>query len=128
MGRRSGLDVRGIESLPIFLLLTAFLSVTTAGLGLKAVEMFETKRDEQICLHEFCEFLEKAREVCYGAGEAKVTLSRAEIVLRGNLVLLNRPPRVESLPVSFSRDAVLKEGVYTISLKKTNSGWFLEIE
>jgi hypothetical protein len=50
--------------------------------------------------------------------EAKVTLSRAEIVLRGNLVLLNRPPRVESLPVSFSRDAVLKEGVLHHQLEK----------
>jgi hypothetical protein len=127
MGGGGRLGLRGVESLPVLLLVGGILSAVAAGLGVRAVDTFNQKRDEQVSLQEFQEFTEKARAVCFGAGELQVTITKAEIVLRGAVAQLCSPPRAESLPVPFSRNGVLKEGTYTIRLKKIEEGWFLEV-
>jgi hypothetical protein len=128
MGRGSCFDLKGIESLPVFLLVTATLSTLVVGTGVRMVEIFDEKRDEQISLDEFQKFVEKARSVCYGLGEVQVTLSKAEILLDGKFAKLLSPPRVESLPISFFERLVLKRGTYTIRLRKDGGGWFLEVK
>ncbi len=128
MGGRGRLGLRAVGSLPVLLLVGAVLSATVAGLGVRAVEIFRQKKGEQESLQEFQEFVERARTVCYGAGELQVVINKAEIVVRGRLLQLLSPPRVESLPIPFSENIILKRGAYTLRLKKTGGGWFLEVE
>ena len=117
-----------MESLPVLLLVGAILSVMVVGIGTKAVEIFDRKSRELASLQEFQEFAEKARAVCYGAGELQVKVTEAEIIIKGKLIQLRSPPRVESLPVPFYENKILRKGVYVLRLKKTKGGRFLEVK
>ncbi|MEM2281938.1 MAG: hypothetical protein QXH26_00095 [Candidatus Hadarchaeales archaeon] len=130
MGGRGGLGLRGIESLPAALLLSAILSVMVAGFGVRAMETLSEGRARQRAIQEFLEFTEAARAACSGEGR-QVTLTEAEVAVSGRAVQLyfkGSPIRAEVLPVPFSREARLTPGSYTISLRRTGGGWFLEVE
>lgn len=94
------------------------------------MDIFSERRARQRAVQEFFEFTEAARAACSGESR-QVTLTEAEVAVSGSVVQLyfkGSPLRAEVLPVPFSREARLAGGSYTISLRRTGGGWFLEVE
>lgn len=126
MGGGSSSGLRGVESLPVGLLLTAVVSCMVVSAGVRGVELFWRKKSDLDAVREFNALVEEIW--CLHEKEsALVSVTKAEIVLEGKTATLLKPRRAETLPFPVSERVVLSTGTYELRLRKTKNGWYLDV-
>jgi hypothetical protein len=89
---RLGREVRGIEGLPVVLLLGAILGASALALGFKAMGRAADTETRQRAIRSFNEFIERARIVALGGvgstQQVELELSGAQMLFDGRLVQL----------------------------------------
>jgi len=89
---RLGREVRGIEGLPVVLLLGAILGASALALGFKAMGRAADTETRQRAIRSFNEFIERARIVALGGvgstQQVELELSGAQMLFNGRLVEL----------------------------------------
>jgi hypothetical protein len=89
---RLGREVRGIEGLPVVLLLGAILGASALALGFKAMGRAADTETRQRAIRSFNEFIERAHIVALGgvgsAQQVELELSGAQMLFNGRLVQL----------------------------------------
>lgn len=128
-------SARGIESLPVVLLLGAVLAACTLGLGTRALIQEQKLNERQKAIEGFNSFIERARMASAGGlgsvQHVELELTGAEIMVDANLVQLvvgEEVLRSELMPLPLvSEGGKIGEGSYAIELKRSE-GYFLEIK
>lgn len=129
-------DVRGMESLPVALLLGTVLGASTLAIGLSCLDQAQRMSERQRAIDSFNGFIERARmlsaggvgsvqsvELELGGGMIIVEGKTVQLVLDGNLVR----SEVLSLPLS-TPELQLVSGDYLIELERgLNGGCFFEL-
>jgi hypothetical protein len=87
---RLGREMRGVEGLPVVLLLGAILGASALALGFKAMGRAADTETRQRAIRSFDEFTERARIVALGGvgSTQQVELEGTQIILDGRLVQL----------------------------------------
>lgn len=132
-------DARGVENLPMILLLGVMLGVCTLGIGARCLANVRNLSELRQAVDDFNVFAERARIVSAG-GEGNIQqieldLSPGRIVARGKLLQLvvgDEVRRSEVLPlpilVDGHEDWEVINGRYAIELRRNNRGeYFLEL-
>ena len=128
-------DCRGIESLPVVLLLGLVLGASALGLGVSCLQRAKTLADEQRALSDFEEFVLKARQISSGGvgswQRVRFELPESAIVLEGRLAQLLwkgevRAAELLPLPVA-SETPRIERGVYLFELRRGTDGYFLMV-
>lgn len=132
-------DDRGVENLPIILLLGVMLGACTLGIGARCLANVRNLSELQQAVDDFNVLVERARIVSAG-GEGNIqqielNLSPGIIVGRGKLLQLvvgDEVRRSEVLPlpilVGGHENWKIINGRYTIELQRNSRGWyFLEL-
>lgn len=126
-------DARGIEALPIILLLGTVLGACTLGIGVRCFGNVQNLTELQQAVDGFNDFVERARIVCAG-GEGTVQqieldLPVGSIVVEGNLLQLvvgNEVRRSELLPLPIIvcgyETWKIVNGRYEIELQRNSLG------
>lgn len=117
-------DSRGIESLPVVLLLGTVMGASTLAIGFACLDQARRMNERQRAIDSFNIFIERARMVSTGgAGSTRLVeleLGECVIVLRGELVQLvagGEILRSDVLPLPFYFSVpLLSSGSYRISL------------
>jgi len=130
-------DARGIEGLPIALLLGAVLGASTLAIGFACLDQTQRLNERQRAIDGFNLFVERARMLSAG-GVGSVQLVELElggckIILDGELVQLvtgEEVVRSDVLPIPVSAPvSQLSSGTYLIGLKRGADGnCFLGLE
>ncbi|HID60785.1 MAG TPA: hypothetical protein EYP46_02865 [Hadesarchaea archaeon] len=129
-------DARGIESLPVVLLLSAVLGASTLGIGLACLDQARRLSERQQAIDAFNTFTERVRMLsASGVGSAQlveVNTGEGVIVLDENLARLvvgDEIVRSDFLPLPVLASASqLDSGSYLIELKRgADGGCFLEL-
>jgi hypothetical protein len=117
-------DARGIEGLPVVLIISAVLGACVLGLGVKALTNVQNIASRQRAIESFDSLVEKARHVSFGAPGSwqciELELLSGKIIGDGRLLQLlidGEACRVEILPLP-----MLMGGQSTFELK---SGWYV---
>lgn len=130
-------SARGIESLPVVLVLGAVLAACTLGLGARAMIQVTRINERQKAIDSFNSFVERVRMVCAGgigsAQRVELELGDAEITIESNIVKLvsgEEVLRCELLPLPLVVEGSnIGGGDYTIELRRSPSGeYFLEVK
>lgn len=125
---RLGRDVRGIEGLPVVLLLGVIFGACTFGIGAKCLMRAQNATGEQRAVESFNAFVERARAACMGGvgstQQIGLELSGGRILIGDRLVQLavgEEVLRTEILPLPIVSEAggELGEGCYLLELKRT---------
>jgi len=132
-------DARGIETLPMVLLLGTVLGACTLGIGIRCLANVQRLSELQQAVDGFNNFAERARIVCAG-GEGNIQqieldLPTGKIVVEGKLLQLvvrNEIRRSEVLPLPVLVDGneaqEIINGRYAIELQRNSRGeYFLEL-
>ena len=128
-------EAKGVESLPVALLLGIVMAACTLGLGLKCIDNAQTFDLRQRAIESFNSFIERARtasaggfgntqlvELELGGGEIVVDSKLAQLWIDGEVLR----SEVLQLPIH-AKNARLEDGVYEIELKRGAQGYFLEV-
>ena len=130
-------DARGIEALPIALLLGAVLGASTLAIGFACLDQTQRLNERQRAIDGFNFFVERARMLSAGGvGSVQLVeleLGESKIVLDGELVQLvtnEELVRSDVLPIPVSAPvSQLSSDTYLIGLKRGADGkCFLELE
>lgn len=130
-------DARGVESLPIALLLGAVLGVSTLAIGFACLDQTQRLNERQWAIDGFNIFIERARMLSAGGvGSVQLVefeLGEYKIILEGELIQLvtgEEVVRSDVLPIPVSTSASqLGTGTYLIELKRGADGkCFLGLE
>ena len=128
-------EAKGVESLPVSLLLGIVMAACTLGLGLKCIDNAQTFDQRQRAIGSFNSFIERASAVSFGGvgnvQRVELELGGGEIVIDSKLAQLRvgeevLRSEVLQLPV-YAKNARLENGVYEIELKRGTQGYFLEV-
>jgi len=132
-------DARGIETLPIVLLLGTVLGACTLGIGIRCLGNVQGLSELQQAVDGFNAFVERARIVCAG-GEGNIQqieldLPTGRAIVEGRLLQLvvgNEIRRSEVLPLPVLVDCheaqEILNGRYEIELQRNSRGeYFLEL-
>ena len=128
-------DCRGVESLPVVLLLGLLLGVLTLGVGASCLNRGRALAEEQRALADFEEFVLGAKRVSSGGvgswQRVELELPESAIALEGRLARLfwkGELRRAELLPLPFSSDVPeLEGGTYLLELRRGASGYFVRV-
>jgi len=128
-------DCRGVESLPVVLLLGLVLGALTLGVGTNLLGRAKTLADEQRAITDFEEFVLAAKQVSLGGvgswQRMELELPESAIALEGRLARLlwrGEVRRTELLPLPFSSDAPkLERGNYLLELQRGSSSYFVRV-
>ncbi len=129
-------DAKGIESLPVLLLLGTALAACALGLGIESMRRAQSLGERQRAIESFNTFVERARITSAGGlgSEHWVELVGGKLVFDANLVQLvvgEEVLRSEVLPLPIvleGGDYEIGEGSYAIELRRgAEGGYFLEI-
>lgn len=133
-----GGNSKGVESLPVVLLLGVALAACTLGLGFRCLGNVQTLRGRQHAIESFDTFVERARMVSAGGvgstQQVNLELIDGRISVDAELVQLsigNEVLRSEILPLPIHAGDVeeLRSGTYVIRLQRdAEDGYFLEVE
>lgn len=143
----SRLDARGVESLPVVLVLSVALGALAIGIGSRSMTQTKGLLEEQQDLESFNVLIEQARATSFGGigGERRfdLDLSGGEILVDGRLVQLRigdeiRRSEILPLPIlSGGRENLkIRSNSYSLALRRAASGYgavmegdfFLELE
>ena len=128
-------EAKGVESLPVALLLGIVMATCTLGLGLKCIDNAQGLDLRQRAIEGFNSFIERASVVSFGGvgnvQRIELELGGGEIVIDFKLAQLwvgeeVLRSEVLQLPV-YAENARLEDGVYEIELKRGTQGYFLEV-
>jgi len=132
-------DARGIETLPVVLLLGTVLGACTLGIGVRCLAGVQRLSELQQAVDDFNAFVERARIVCAG-GEGNIQqieldLPTGRTIVEGRLLQLvvgNEIRRSEVLPLPVLVDGneawEIVNGRYEIELQRNSRGeYFLEL-
>jgi hypothetical protein len=126
-------DARGIEALPMVLLLGTVLGACTLGIGIRCLGNVQNLTEVQQAVDGFNVFVERVKIVCAG-GEGNVqqielNLPVGSIVVEGELLQLVvdgevRESELLSLPIIFNGYETWKiaSGLYEIELERNSFG------
>ena len=132
-------DARGVENLPIILLLGIVLGACTLGIGARCLANVQNLSKLQQAVDDFNIFVERARIVSAGSEgniqQIELDLSPGRIVARGQLLQLVidgeiRKSEVLPLPILVDghEDCEIINGWYAIELRRNSRGeHFLEL-
>jgi hypothetical protein len=132
-------DARGIENLPIILLLGVMLGACTLGIGARCLANVRNLSELQQAVDDFDVFVERARIVSAGGAgniqQIELDVSPGKIVGRGKLLQLvvgDEVRRSEVLPLPVLVDGhenwEISDGQYVIELRRNSRGeYFLEL-
>lgn len=131
-------DAKGVESLPVVLLLGTALAACALGLGVESMTRARSLGERQRAIESFNTFIERARIASAGGlgGEQWVELELVggKLVFDANLVQLvvgEEVLRSEVLPLPIVLEGEgyeIGEGSYAIELRRgAEGGYFLEI-
>lgn len=130
-------DARGVESLPIVLLLGAVLGASTLTIGAACLDQSQRLSVRQRAIDSFNHFVERAWMVSVGGvGNVQLVgleLGDGKLAVDGELVQLQidgEVVRSDVLPLSISApNPELSSGGYLIELKRGTDGeCFLEVQ
>ena len=143
----SRLDARGVESLPVVLVLSVALGALAIGIGSRSMTQTKGILEEQRALESFNVLIEQARATSFGGigGERRfdLDLSGSEILVDGRLVQLRidgeiRRSELLHVPIlSGGRENMeLRSDSYSLILRRAASSYgpvaegdfFLELE
>lgn len=131
-------DARGVESLPVVLLLGTALAACALGLGVESIARAQSLDERQRAIESFNTFVERARITSAGGLGSEqwveLELAGSKLVFDANLVQLvigEEVLRSEILPLPIVLDSdgdEIGEGGYAIELRRApGGGCFLEI-
>lgn len=128
-------DCRGVESLPVVLLLGLVLGALTLGVGASCLSRGKALAEEQRALADFEGFILRAKQVSSGGvgswQRVELELPGGAIALEGRLAQLlwrGEVRRAELLPLPFSSDTPeLERGTYLFELQRGASGYFVRV-
>lgn len=129
-------DARGIETLPMVLLLGTVLGACTLGIGVRCLAGVQRLSELQQAVDDFNAFVERARIACAG-GEGNIQqieldLPTGRIIVEGKLLQLvvgDEVRRSEVLPLPVLIDGhgaqEIINGRYAIELQRNSRGEYL---
>lgn len=131
-------DAKGVETLPIVLLLGTMLGACTLGIGARCLANVRKLAELQQAVDDFNSLVERARIVSAGsegARQIELDLPTGRIVARGKLLQLvvgDEIRRSEVLPLLILIDShetwEITNGEYTIELRRdSRDKYFLEL-
>ena len=131
-------DAKGVESLPVVLLLGAVLAASTLAIGTACLDRVQRLGERQRAIESFNTFVERTRMVSTGGigsvQQVELELAGGEIVFDANLVQLiygEEVLRSETLPLPVVQDGrgfEIGTGSYEIELLcGGEGGYFLEV-
>lgn len=128
-------DNRGVESLPIVMMIGALLAAGTVSIGIEAIGRAQRMSDLQRAVESFNLFVEQSRILCAGGlGESRLVemeLGEGRIALKGNLVqlLVRGTVRSELLPLPISGvENELGNGSYLLRICQRDGVCFIKVE
>lgn len=131
-------DAKGIESLPVVLLLGAVLAASTLAIGTACLHRVQRLEEQQRAIESFNSFVERACMVSTGGvgnlQQVELELAGGKLVLDSHLVQLiygEELLRSETLPLPVVQDGggfEIATGSYAIELLRGGEGeYFLEV-
>jgi hypothetical protein len=132
-------DAKGIETLPIMLLLGTVLGAYTLGIGIRCLASAQKLSGMQRAIDSFNALVERARIVCAGGKgnvqQIELDLPTGRIIIEGRLLQLvigDEVRRSEVLPLPVLSDGYgvreIVNGRYAIELQSNSRGeYFLEL-
>jgi len=128
-------DCRGVESVPVVLLLGLVLGALTLGLGASYLGRIETLASEQRARLDFEKFVLRAKQVSSGGlgswQRVELELPGSAITLDGRLAQLvwrGEVRAAELLPLpAASNLSKIERGVYLLELQRGADGYFLKV-
>ena len=131
-------DAKGIESLPVVLLLGAVLAASTLAIGTACLDLVQRLRERQRAIDSFNTFVERARMVSTGGignvQQVELELGGGKVVFDSNLVQLiygEEVLRSETLPLPVVQDGggfEIGAGSFEIELQRGGEGkYFLDV-
>ncbi|MFQ6129623.1 MAG: hypothetical protein ACE5OT_02290 [Candidatus Hadarchaeaceae archaeon] len=130
-------DAKGVESLPIVLLLGAVLAASTLAIGTACLDLVQGLRERQRAIGSFNTFVERAHMVSTGGvgnvQQVELELAGGKLVFDANLVQLiygGEVLRSETLPLPVVWDGgdLIDAGSYAIELLRGGEGeYFLKL-
>ena len=131
-------NAKGVESLPVVLLLGTVLAASTLAIGTACLDRVQRLGERQHAIESFNTFIERARMASAGGigsiQQVELELNGGKLVVDVNLVQLTYGEEVlrsETLPLPItleSRGFEIGAGSYTIELQRDGeNGYFLEV-
>ena len=131
-------DAKGVESLPVVLLLGAVLAASTLAIGTACLDRVQRLGERQRAIESFNTFVERARMASTGGigsvQQVELELTGGKLVIDANLVQLiygEEVLRSETLPLPVVLDGggfEIGTGSYAIELLRGDEGgYFLEV-
>lgn len=130
-------NAKGVESLPVVLLLGAVLAASTLAIGTTCLDRAQRLGERQHAIESFNSFVEQARMASAGGigsiRQIELGLNGGKLVVDMNLVQLTYGEEIlrsEILPLSVVLDGggfEIGAGNYTIELRDSEDGYFLEV-
>ncbi len=131
-------NAKGVESLPIVLLLGAMLAASTLGIGTTCIDRTQRLDERQHAINSFNSFVERARIISAGGigsiQQVELELNRGKLVFDAKLVQLTYDEEVlrsEILPLPIVLEGggfKIGAGSYSIKLQRDDEyGYFLEV-
>jgi len=131
-------DAKGVESLPVVLLLSAVLAASTLAIGTACLDRVQRLGKRQRAIESFNTFVERTRMVSIGGigsvQQVALELAGGELVFDANLVQLiygEEVLRSRILPLPVVQDGgdfEIGTGSYAIELLRGDEGgYFLEV-
>jgi hypothetical protein len=130
------LDARGIESLPVALLLSTLLAASTLALGLSCLDVVQRLNERQRAIECFDTFVTKIRTVIAGGPNSlqivELETPNGKIVGRGGLLQLwvgdeILKSEIVSLPVLLGdqNNWEIRDGCFAVELQRDGSGKYM---
>ncbi|MEM3420784.1 MAG: hypothetical protein QW315_00800 [Candidatus Hadarchaeum sp.] len=130
-----GKESRGVESLPVVVMLGAIMAAGTVALGIETISRAQRMAQFQRAVESFDLFVEQCRLLCAGGLSdsrlVEIELGDGKIALKGNLVQLfiEGTVRTELLPLPiFGGENELRSGSYLLRICQQNGVFFIKIE
>jgi len=131
-------DAKGVESLPVVLLLGAVLAASTLAIGTACLDRVQRLGERQRAIESFNTFVERTRMVSAGGigsvQQVELELAGGELVVDANLVQLiygEEVLRSGILPLPVVQEGggfEIGTGSYVIELRRDGEGgYFLEV-
>ncbi|MGQ9787791.1 MAG: hypothetical protein ACUVQM_00525 [Candidatus Hadarchaeaceae archaeon] len=128
-------DSRGVESLPVVVLIGAILTAGTVSIGVEAISRAQRMTTQRRAIESFDLFVEQSRILCAGGlGDSRfvyIELGDGLIVLKGNIVqlLIGGTARSELLPLPvLESENELRSGIYFLQVCRGVCGFFIKVE
>lgn len=127
-----GRDVRGVESLPIVLIISLALGTFAIALGMKSMVRVRSLLGDQQAIESFDTLVEHVYSIGFGGVGGKrsfeLELPESEIIVRGKIIQLeieNEVRRSEVLPLPIFLDGSedkfsIQSGGYTLELQRVS--------